>query len=120
MAKQVSTIPNLNNLSAKQLDQLMEKVHVLQIDRRAGKAQELRAKWQAEAEEEGLTFSEVVGGKPQRTARNGKSNGARGTVMMKYQNPKNPSEQWSGRGRPARWLKALMDAGHKKDKYLIK
>lgn len=34
-------------------------------------------------------------------------------VLPKYQNPKNPSETWSGRGKQPRWLKAQLRAGKK-------
>ena len=37
----------------------------------------------------------------------------------KYRDPKT-GETWSGRGRPAGWLQAQLDAGKKKDDFLIK
>ena len=37
----------------------------------------------------------------------------------KYRDPKTGTT-WSGRGRPAAWLKAHMDAGKKKEDFLIK
>jgi DNA-binding protein H-NS len=37
----------------------------------------------------------------------------------KYRDPKT-GETWSGRGRPAAWLKAHLDAGKKKEDFLIK
>ena len=40
-------------------------------------------------------------------------------VLPKYQNPKNPSETWSGRGKQPRWLKAQLRAGKKLDDLLI-
>jgi DNA-binding protein H-NS len=40
-------------------------------------------------------------------------------VLPKYQNPKNPSETWSGRGKQPRWLKAQLRAGKKLDELLI-
>jgi len=41
-------------------------------------------------------------------------------VPAKYQNPNNPSEQWSGRGMKPNWLKALLDKGQKIEKFTIK
>jgi DNA-binding protein H-NS len=32
-------------------------------------------------------------------------------VIAKYQNPQNPSETWSGRGRQPRWLSSLLAGG---------
>jgi|SRR5881275_2576752 DNA-binding protein H-NS len=40
-------------------------------------------------------------------------------VLPKYQNPRNPSETWSGRGKQPRWLKAQLRAGKKLDDLLI-
>lgn len=40
-------------------------------------------------------------------------------VLPKYQNPKDPSESWSGRGKQPRWLKAQLRAGKKLDDLLI-
>ena len=37
----------------------------------------------------------------------------------KYRDPKS-GETWSGRGRRAAWLKAYLDAGSKKEEFLIK
>lgn len=40
-------------------------------------------------------------------------------VLPKYQNPKNTSETWSGRGKQPRWLKAQLRAGKKLQELLI-
>ncbi|QQO23296.1 H-NS histone family protein [Bradyrhizobium diazoefficiens] len=40
-------------------------------------------------------------------------------VLPKYQNPKNPSETWSGRGKQPRWLKVQLRAGKKLHDLLI-
>ena len=32
-------------------------------------------------------------------------------VQVKYRNPKNPNEQWSGRGRQPAWVKAWVASG---------
>ncbi|WP_024511672.1 H-NS histone family protein [Bradyrhizobium sp. ARR65] len=40
-------------------------------------------------------------------------------VLPKYQNPKNPAETWSGRGKQPRWFKAQLKAGKKPEHFLI-
>jgi DNA-binding protein H-NS len=40
-------------------------------------------------------------------------------VLPKYQNPKDPAETWSGRGRQPRWLSAQLRFGKKRDDFLI-
>jgi DNA-binding protein H-NS len=40
-------------------------------------------------------------------------------VFPKYQNPQNPAETWSGRGKQPRWLVAQLRSGKKLDNFLI-
>jgi DNA-binding protein H-NS len=40
-------------------------------------------------------------------------------VLPKYQNPKNPSEKWSGRGKQPHWVRAQLKSGKKLDRLLI-
>jgi DNA-binding protein H-NS len=45
----------------------------------------------------------------------------RAPVAVKFRNPKNPSETWSGRGRPARWLVRETDGDKRKfDRFLVR
>jgi DNA-binding protein H-NS len=40
-------------------------------------------------------------------------------VYPKYQNPKDPSETWSGRGKQPRWLVAALKTGHRIEEFMI-
>jgi DNA-binding protein H-NS len=40
-------------------------------------------------------------------------------VVPKYQNPQDPGETWSGRGKQPRWLVAQLRSGKKLDNFLI-
>ena len=40
-------------------------------------------------------------------------------VLPKYQNPKNPAETWSGRGKQPHWVQAQLRAGKKLERFLI-
>jgi DNA-binding protein H-NS len=40
-------------------------------------------------------------------------------VLPKYQNPKNPDQKWSGRGKQPRWLRAQLKAGKKLEHFRI-
>ena len=40
-------------------------------------------------------------------------------VLPKYQNPKNPAEKWSGRGKQPHWVQAQLKAGKKLEGFLI-
>jgi len=44
---------------------------------------------------------------------------AGGAVAPKYRNPENLDETWSGRGKPPRWMSALLAQGKDKDEFLI-
>ena len=41
-------------------------------------------------------------------------------VYPKYQNPRAPSETWSGRGKTPRWLVAALKTGQKLEEFAIK
>jgi len=41
-------------------------------------------------------------------------------VSVKYANPDDPSQTWTGRGRQPKWLVAKIKAGNKIDRFLIK
>src|SRR5579863_4803408 len=40
-------------------------------------------------------------------------------VLPKYQNPDQPSETWSGRGKQPRWLTAALKTGHTIEEFVI-
>jgi DNA-binding protein H-NS len=40
-------------------------------------------------------------------------------VYPKYQNPQEPSETWSGRGKTPRWLVSALKTGHKLEEFAI-
>ena len=40
-------------------------------------------------------------------------------VLPKYQNPRNPAERWSGRGKQPRWVQAQLRAGKKLEHFRI-
>jgi DNA-binding protein H-NS len=82
--------------------------------------------WLAKADSLGFTVVEVVGAIRPHFPEKGKRKGAKKTradagkkAEPKYRDPKT-GETWSGRGRPAGWLKAYMDAGKRKEDFLIK
>ncbi len=49
-----------------------------------------------------------------------KAKGRKATkIAIKFRNPQNPAETWSGRGRPARWLAALEAQGRKRAEFAV-
>ena len=66
------------------------------VERQKADRAELLAKMVALAGEAGLTIDDVLG------SRRGK--GSRGQGAVRYRNPDNPSEIWTGRGRRPGWI----------------
>jgi len=93
MAREV----NLENYSVKELRELRDRIDAAIVEQQKLERTELRAKMQALAAASGLTLDEVLG-----TARRGKT--AKGSVAVKYRNPEDPSQTWTGRGRMPIWL----------------
>jgi DNA-binding protein H-NS len=57
---------------------------------------------------------------PRTTKRRGGARKRRGKVAIKFRNPANSSETWTGRGRQPRWMTAAIKAGKKRNSFLIK
>lgn len=57
--------------------------------------------------------------KPDR-AKDGLRIGRRADVQAKYQGPAGASQQWSGRGKPPKWMVPFLEAGAKKEDFLVK
>jgi DNA-binding protein H-NS len=91
--------PMFDGLSAADLKDLSARVESAIAERRTAQRSELRASFRAMAEAAGYTLAEVVG-----KAR-GNSDG------VKFVNPDNRSETWSGRGRMPNWLATRLKAG---------
>jgi len=93
-------------------------------------SEELKAfveEWLAKADSLGFTVIEVVEAiRPHFPEKSRKGTATKKTradagrkAEPKYRDPKT-GETWSGRGRPAGWLQAHLDAGRKKEDFLIR
>ena len=100
MARASNDSIDIDSLSLKELTVLLNEVEAAIPEKKKTEIVDLRAKLEAVAAEAGYTLTEVVGG---RAGKRGATAG-NGTVAVKYRNPDNPAETWSGRGRTARWL----------------
>jgi DNA-binding protein H-NS len=112
---------------------IKENERQLEEDRRLAESMrgdELRAfvgEWLSRADAQGFTVVEVVEAiRPHFPEKGKRGRGAKKTradagkkAEPKYRDPKT-GETWTGRGRPAGWLKAYLDAGKKKEDFLIK
>lgn len=86
----------LNGLSFDELKKLQKDVERAIASFEARRIAAARAELEARAKELGVTLKEVLdasGAGPKRVP-----------APVKYRNPNNPEETWSGRGRKPRWL----------------
>jgi DNA-binding protein H-NS len=101
---------DIDRMSFKELQELVLKAKRAMANVQERERSALRKKMEEMAANAGLKLSEVMGG------RGGKGR----TVAVKYANPEDPSETWTGRGRKPKWLAAKLADGGRIEKFLIK
>lgn len=102
----------LGNLSLSDLRRLQSKVET-EIRRRSDSARrDLIKRMQKMAAEQGLSLDDVLGtatadksaSKPVKAAKAAKPKKVAKVSVIKYRNPANPDQGWSGRGRKPQWV----------------
>jgi DNA-binding protein H-NS len=86
----------LESYSVKELRKLRDRIDIAIVERQKSERIQLRVKMQALAKDYGFAIDDVLG-----TAR---GRGGKGTVTIKYRNPKDSTQTWTGRGRMPLWL----------------
>jgi DNA-binding protein H-NS len=99
------------NMSYAELTELRAVVDRLMVEKKNEARAELREQMADLAKAQGMSLEEVVAGKK----------GARkGSVAIKYRDPSNPGNTWTGRGRMPRWIVAATKGGKaKKEDFLV-
>lgn len=106
----MARISGLDKMSLGELSQLREEVERLIAEKQAAERNALKQKLADLARAQGFTLDEIVG----------KGRKGKGSVPIKYRDPKNPENTWTGRGRTPRWLVAATKGGRaKKEDFLI-
>ncbi len=103
----------LDKMSYAELRELRDRVDEAMIAAQAAEKKALREELEALANRRGLSLEEVLG--TVRPAAKGKG----GKVPVKYRNPKDPSQTWTGRGRQPTWLVEAQKKGQKIESFLI-
>lgn len=98
--------PAIEKMTAKQLRDLSEKISSAIVAREARDRAELRQKMAALAKEKGLSLSDVIGGTRKVGRPKGKGKSKTG-IQVKYRDPSNPANTWTGRGRRPKWLNGV-------------
>ena len=105
---------DLERMSYAELSELRDRVDATMIETQASEKKALKAKLEALAAESGFSIEELISG-GRRSGR--KSSSA--SVDVKYRNPKDPSQTWSGRGRKPNWLGEAVSSGKKIESFLV-
>jgi DNA-binding protein H-NS len=97
---------DLSNLSSKELADVIANAQKALAERQRSEQKAVLEKIQALASSIGVTVT------LQQERGGVKSNSRKGSkVAVKYVNPHDPSQKWTGRGVTPRWLKAFVDSG---------
>jgi DNA-binding protein H-NS len=102
---------NLEKFSHKDLLELQRDVATAINRRRSEEMTELKRKMAEMANASGFDFNELMGGK--RTSKKGSP------AIVKFRNPKDPSQTWTGRGRKPTWMVEALKKGQKMETFAI-
>jgi len=102
----------LDKMSYAELGDMEAQIARLKIEKQNAERLELRLKLIDMANQHGFGIHELFGKGPR---------GGRGIVAIKYRDPKNRENTWTGRGRMPRWMVAATKGGRvKKEDFLIR
>lgn len=107
----VSMTVDIAKLTLQQLEELIRRAESRNNELAKEKAEKLRETIITLAKAEGCTVEELFG--------NDKKTKTRRPAAMKYRNPADHRQMWSGRGKHPRWFKAALAAGQKEKDLLI-
>jgi DNA-binding protein H-NS len=105
----VAKINGLDKFSYVELINLQKRVEEAIGKKRAEDAQATKEQLRAMAEKAGFDIKELFG----------KRGSPRGTGVVKYRNPKDSSQTWTGRGRKPNWLVDAVKKGAKLESFAI-
>jgi DNA-binding protein H-NS len=101
---------SLENMSYADLSQMQTQIERLKAVKQNTERDELRQRVLAMVKEHGFEISDLFG----------KGRKAKGTVAVKYRDPQNPQNTWTGRGRMPLWLAAATKGSKvKKEDFLV-
>jgi DNA-binding protein H-NS len=107
----MAKINGLEKLSYTELLDLQTRIAAAIVERKAADARDVKQKLQALAARSGFSMDELFGGR--------RGGGKRGPVAVKYRNPKDASQTWTGRGRKPTWLVEAVKRGAKIESFAV-
>jgi len=93
------TSNSLDSMSYAELSQMEARIERLKIEKQNTERNELRHRIIAMVKAQGFEIHDLFG------------KGRKGSVAVKYRDPQNPENTWTGRGRMPRWLVAATKGG---------
>lgn len=109
---------DLEALTIPELEALIAQAHDL-IERKQNDAvTTAKAEIQKIAAEVGMSVEELLGLQAGKAAK--KAPKEKKPVPVKYRNPKDHTQTWSGRGKSPRWLQEVLGQGGKLENFLVK
>ena len=103
----------LEKMSLKELLELQKRVDKAVHDAQQRERAEILKKMKEIANDAGFSMDDLVGGKSRGRGK------AKSSAIAKFQNPDNPSETWTGRGRKPNWLVGRLKKGAKIEQFAI-
>ena len=103
---------NIENMTSAELAAMQARIERAKIEKQGAERAAVKQKLIDIAKEAGFDLRELFG-------KGGRAKG-KGSVAIKYRDPKNPANTWTGRGRMPRWMTAATKGGKaKKEDFLI-
>jgi DNA-binding protein H-NS len=107
---------DLSNMSLGDLRNLQEQIKQETKKREQQEVQKAREQIMAIAQSVGLPLKDLIGaaGRAAKSA-----NAGTGSVAVRYRNPADASQQWTGRGRQPKWVKEWVEGGKSMDELRV-
>ena len=103
----MATINGLDKMSSAELLKLEERIQAAIAAKRVEDAASTKEALRAMAEKAGFSLNDLFG----------KRGGRKGSGEVKFRNPKDTSQTWTGRGRKPNWLVDAVKKGAKIDTF---
>jgi DNA-binding protein H-NS len=110
----MAKIDQYRKMKLEELIEAKNDIEIVITEKREAATNDFKKEMEDRAKALGIDLSSLYGSK--RSARGPK---AGSVAAVKYRDPKNPSNTWSGRGRPAKWLAEYLEKGKKKEDFLV-
>ncbi|ALK98846.1 histidinol phosphate phosphatase [Massilia sp. WF1] len=106
---------DLSNMSLGDLRNLQEQIKQEMKQREQQEVQKAREQIMAIAQSVGVPLKDLIAA----GGRGVKATGKSGSVAVRFRNPDDESQQWTGRGRQPKWVKEWVEGGKSLDKLRV-